>query len=69
MEFLQSIDLTAYGVAAPFMAYLIYKNFSLEKKLDAAQDRIIEILGTQNKDYINSINMLNGFVDILKDKS
>jgi len=66
MEFLQSIDLTAYGVAAPFIAYLIWQNVTLAKSRDRWQDKYTTLLETQSQDYIKSAQTFESVMSLIR---
>ncbi len=66
MDFLQYIDLAQFGVAAPFIAYLIWQNIKLGKIVDKWQDKYTGLLETQSQDYIKSAQTFENVLILLR---
>ena len=69
MDFLQYIDLAQFGVAAPFIAYLIWQNIKLGKIVDKWQDKYTNLLETQSQDYIKSAQTFDSVLQMLRSNS
>ena len=69
MEFLNSVDLAQFGVAAPFIAYLIWQNWRLGKIVDKWQDKYTNLLETQSLDYIKSAQTFDSVLAMLRNGS
>ena len=54
VEILEHINLAQFGVAAPFIAYLIWQNVRLATAVEKWQDKYTSLLENQSKDYIGA---------------
>lgn len=73
MEIFQHLDLAGYGVAAPFVVYLLWMQIKKDKTIiailserDKWQDRYISLLETQTKESYEQAKIFEQVLAVLK---